>query len=143
MGADVGTEDVYWQTHSLIFGSIAATSESQGENPTTDLKLKPVLRISGSIDPGKVPELSATIEPKKFGVGFRIPSVGSSVLVLLVQKGEAYSVPPDRLDFMPGDHTPICEVKDFADPKVLDCVKAVQELRKKRKTDGSEPKPPK
>ncbi|HEV3417110.1 MAG TPA: hypothetical protein VG056_09865 [Pirellulales bacterium] len=36
-------------------------------------------------------------------------------------------------DFMPGDHSPICVVKDFSDPKVLDTLKAVQELRKKEK----------
>ncbi|HEV2969827.1 MAG TPA: hypothetical protein VGY55_07545 [Pirellulales bacterium] len=34
---------------------------------------------------------------------------------------------------MPGDHSPICVVKDFSDPKVLDTLKAVQELRKKEK----------
>jgi hypothetical protein len=131
--AAVGADDVSWQTHNLVFASIAGTADTKGESPRLEISMRPTLRLSGTLDPGKVPKLSAEINPRNYGEHFYLPPVGASVLVVLVQQGEAYSVSSVRLDFMPGDHSPICVVKDFSDPIVSDTLKAVQELRKKDK----------
>ena len=39
---------------------------------------------------------------------------------------------------MPGDHAPICAVKDFDDPKVKETLEAVQKLR--HASDEAKPK---
>ena len=69
-----------------------------------------------------------------------MPTVGTNVLVVLVKVGDAYEVSPERLEFMPGNHAPICEVKDFDDPKVRDTLAAVRKLR--HAADSAAPKKP-
>jgi hypothetical protein len=139
---DSPAEDTYWQSHSLVFATIAGTTEMKGDKPTSVLSLRPKLRLSGTLDPGKVPELSARIDPTIYGMKFKMPATGDVVLVVLVRNDKEYAVSPDRPVFMPGDRAPIRVVRDFDDPIVLDTLHAVQELRKKAKLpkkDGDSP----
>ena len=137
---DDPASDTYWQTHSLVLASVTGFSETKGERPKTGISLRPKLRLSGTLDPGKVPELSAEVDPRLYGKEFKLPSAGAFVLVVLVKNGDVYIVSHDRPAFMPGDHAPICEVKDLDDPKFSEALKAVQELRKKKQTDQSSKK---
>src|SRR4029077_5433942 len=113
--------------------SIAGTSESKGHKASITVVMRPKLRLSGTLDPGKVPEFSAAIELARYGKQFRMPAVGAVVLAVIVKSGKEYAVSPERPSFMPDDHARICEVKDFDDPRVLDSLRALQELRKKEK----------
>jgi hypothetical protein len=132
LAADVeGADDAYWQTHSLVFAALTGTSTPPVNAQPTEITLRPKLRLSGTLDPGKLPEFKAKVDSANFGESFKIPAVGSMVLVLVVHDENGYSVPTTKPKFMPGDHWPIVEVKDFTDPRVLDTLKAVQELRKK------------
>ena len=88
-----GADDAYWQTHSVVYASIVGTTQTTGEKPKTEIALRPTLRLSGRFDPGKLPEVSAEIDPASYGANFKMPAPGVMVLVVLEQKGDAYLVP--------------------------------------------------
>ena len=133
--ADDPAVDAYWRTHSLVFAAVVGTQEINGDLPKLLISLRPKLRLSGTLDPGKVPEFSAEISKPADGKEFKLPGAGTLVLALVVQEKDTFRIPPDTPAFMPGNHAPICEVKNFSDPKVLDTLHAVQELRKKKKSE--------
>ena len=89
---------------------------------STTYVLRPQLRLTGEVDPGKQPEISARADLSQLGAGFKLPAAGAKVLVVLERSGDSYSVLPKRADFrMPGDHAPIIEVKDFSIQKSMRC----------------------
>jgi hypothetical protein len=124
-------EASYWGSHSVIYAEIAAVARPGGDDKSWTIKLRPQLRLTGEVDPGKQPEISVKADLSQLGAGFKLPAAGTKVLAVVVRSGDSYSLLPTRIQFMPGDHAPICEVKDFDDPKVDATLKAVQELRKK------------
>ena len=134
---DDPASDTYWQTHSLVLASVVRTNETRGERPKTEISLRPKLNVSGILDPGKVPELSAEVDPKFYGKNFRLPPARVLILVVLEKKGDKYAVSRKRPAYMPGDQAPICQVKDLDDPKIMDTLRAVQELGKKKPRDAS------
>ncbi len=136
--AEKGANEDYWQTHSVVFGVIVGAITTAGEKPKTEISLQAKLRLSGTFDPGKVPEVSVDIDPTAYDASFKMPAVGATVLVVLEHKGITYLVPRELTNFMPGNHAPICTVKDFDDPKVKETLEAVQKLR--HATGDSKPK---
>jgi hypothetical protein len=136
--AHAGAEDGYWETHSLVYAELAGTTKSEGHSPEYTLDLRPKLTLSGAFDCGKTPEVSVSVALKDLGPNFKLSSLGSNMLVVLVRTGDSYSISPEQPAFMPDDHAPICTVKDFDDPKVRETLTAVQKLR--HATDGTKPK---
>ena len=61
-----------------------------------------------------------------------VPASGNAI-VLFVRDGHSYCIVAERADFMPRDHFSICIMKDFADPKVAETLKKIQEARAKEK----------
>jgi hypothetical protein len=127
--ANANAEDQYWETHSLIFADVLGTAESGGQSPQYSFDLRPKLTLSGAFDAGKTPEVSASAALKELGPSFKPTSIGPKAIVILVRKGDSYSISPEQPAFMPGDHAPICTVTDFDDPKVKETLQAVQKLR--------------
>jgi hypothetical protein len=119
----------YWRTHSLIYADVGGTIRSDGQTPQYTFDLRPKLTLSGAFDAGKTPSVSASIALKDLGPNFNPSSIGSKAIVVLVRTGDSYAISPERPAFMPGDHAPICAVKDFDDPKVKETLEAVQKLR--------------
>src|SRR5947199_4518299 len=97
---DDAAKDAYWQTHSLVFASVVGSTQTGGERPKSEISLRPKLRLSGALDPGKIRELPAEVDPKRYGKAFKLPPAGAFVLVVLVKSGERYVVWPDRASFM-------------------------------------------
>jgi hypothetical protein len=135
--ANANAADQYWETHSLVYADVAGTTESGGETPRYIFDLRPKLTLSGAFDAGKTPEVSASIALKDLGPNFKSSSIGPKAIVVLVRKGDSYSISPEHPAFMPGDRAPICTVKDFDDPKVKETLEAVQKLR--HATDEAKP----
>ena len=127
----------YWRSHSVVYADIKSIVEPKGDEKWHTIVLRPQLRLTGQFDPGKVSEISARINWKKFGP-FLTLTFHAKVLVLLQSTKEGYWIASERQSFMPGDHAPICEVKDFDDPKVKETLEAVQKLR--HASDEANPK---
>jgi hypothetical protein len=128
----------FWETHSLVYAELVGTAKSEGHPPENVLDLRPKLALSGAFDCGKTPKVSASVAMKNPGSQFNLSSLGSKVLVVLTRSGDSYSITADSTPFMPGDHLPICPVKDFDDPVVRETLAAVQKLR--HATVGTKPK---
>jgi len=135
--AYASADDHYWETHSLIFADVVGTTKSDGQTPQYSFDLRPKLTLSGAFDAGKTPEVSASIALKHLGPTFKSSSIGPKAIVVLVRTGDSYAISPEHPAFMPGDHAPICTVKDFDDPKVKETLEAVQKLR--HATDEAKP----
>ena len=132
--------DPYWQTHSVVYAVAKSVVEPRRGEQFPSVVLRPQIRLSGEFDPGRIPEVTAPIDWKKFGPQFQPLPVDAKVLVLLEWTSDGYRVASDRPGFMPGDRAPICEVKDFDDFRVSDTLNAIQALRSR---EGSQraPKP--
>jgi hypothetical protein len=130
----------YWETHSLVCANIVGTAEVAGRSPMVTFDLRPKLTLSGAFDVGKTVQVSPSIALRHLGPNFKSYLIGPKAIVLLVRTGDSYSISPEQPAFMPGDHSPICAVKDFDDPKVKQTLDAVQKLR--HASDDVNPKSP-
>ncbi len=131
----------YWETHSVIYGEVRSTWDESVEKQTIAMDFRPRLKLSGPFDPALMPKLSVVADAKYLRPPFNQSPLGNALL-FLSGDGEKYRVASELADFMPGDHAPICAVKDFDDPKVVDTLKRIQELRKKeKKKDAAAEKP--
>ena len=61
------TENTYWQKHSLIFATLKSVAEPKSGESRSTIVVSPQLRLSGELDPGKAPEVTAGADLKKFG----------------------------------------------------------------------------
>jgi hypothetical protein len=122
-------DEHYWETHSVVYAEIAGTKSSSGQSAEYSFDLRPKLTLSGRFDAGKTREVSVSVSLKDFGPNLKLSSIGSKILVVLVRTGDSYAVSPEQPEFMPGDHLPICTVKDFDDPIVKETLAAIQMLR--------------
>jgi hypothetical protein len=120
----------YWSTHCLAFGRIRGTTQTAGGEPSLSIDFEPEVTLSGSFDCGKTVRVSLSADPGVFHALRKPTPIAAKSIVLLVRKEKSWAVASERPQFMPGDHMPICEVKDFDDPKVADTLKAIQEARK-------------
>jgi hypothetical protein len=119
----------YWESHSVVFGPIAGSTAAER---AASIDFRPILRLTGDFDPGLVANLDCRVDLKTLAADQTALPAGNALL-LLVRDGDSYSVASERADFMPGDHFPICSVKDFADPKVAETLKKIQDARAKEK----------
>jgi hypothetical protein len=119
----------YWRRHAIVYAQLDGVIQTGLEKTPPRLEMIPALTISGTFDAGFTTNLSAHIDAANLGPHFQMIKSKDNVLVLLTVADGSYSVSTERAAFMPGDHAPICEVKDFDDPKVKDTLTAVQKLR--------------
>jgi hypothetical protein len=122
-----------WATHSVVYASIAARVSTPDGTTAAIVDLLPTLRLSGEFDPGLFEKVSVRVDLKELSARQEAIPASGNALVLLIRDGNSYAVAPERADFMPGDHFPICSVKDFADPKIAETLKKIQEARAKEK----------
>ena len=92
----------YWMSHSLVYAELAAINDPVPGQPQHTLLLRPRVTLSGSLDPGLVPELTATMDIQKFGPMLQPLAMRSKVLVLVRDTGSAYSVAAEGPEYMPG-----------------------------------------
>ncbi len=123
----------FWSAHALAFGKIAKRTADEEDPGIVHIDFRPMVTVSGRLDPGVVLKTVANVDLRRLAVPESFVAASGNALVLLVRDGDSYAVAPQCADFMPGDHFPICSVKDFADPKVAETLKKIQEARAKEK----------
>ena len=120
----------YWETHSLVYGTVRSIWDESSEKQTIALNFRPLLKLSGPFDPSLMPKISLSGDAKFLKPPFNQNPTGT-VLLLVIGQDKKFRLASELADFMPGDHSPVCTVKDFSDSKVLDTLKAVQALRER------------
>ena len=122
---------VYWSTRGVVFATIAET-RGQREHAPAAVVLRPKLTFAGAFDAGLTPEVTVPADFGGFGPSKPL-AAGDKVLVVLQRDGRSYRVAQECPAYMPeaaGRRAPICVVKDFADPRVAELVKALKAARK-------------
>ena len=123
-----GDEKDYWLSHSLIYATVTAVSQSDGLYSIT---LRPDATLSGSFDVALEPTILVTARIYGRGTAISSPPNPNAAVVVVIQKTDgAYFIPSTRALFMPMSE-PLCVVKDFSDGKVRQILCAVQRLRAK------------
>ena len=64
-----------------------------------------------------------------------------NALVLGIREKDAFAIPNERPAFMPGNHEPICPLKDLTDPKFAETLEGRSSLAREE-TPRAETKPP-
>ena len=86
----------------------------------------PMMTLSGNFDTGLSHRMILTGDAKLLKCAEK-----GNALVLGVREKDAFAIPNERPAFMPGNHAPICPLKDLTDPKFSETLKAVQASREK------------
>jgi hypothetical protein len=120
----------FWRDHCLLCCDVDAVEYPGAPGHTPRLTLLPKMAISGLFDAGKTPKINVDAP---ISDGISLPTAGNKILILLARDGDRFSLYTGRAEFMPGEHSSICVVKDFLSPFVLDTAKAVQEARAKER----------
>ena len=84
-GRGMPADDNYWSKHSVVFGTIVRFSRNADGAAAATLDFRPIIKLSGELDPGLIRELDARLDldPKQANAvrdsgrrGRRIPSAG-------------------------------------------------------------------
>ena len=125
----------YWGTHFLLYGRIRGVGTMPKDDKQMGMMFYPMMTLSGNFDTGLSHRMILTGDAKLLERAEK-----GNALVLGVREKDAFAIPNERPAFMPGNHEPICPLKDLTDPKFSETLKAVQASRKKE-TPPAEAKP--
>jgi hypothetical protein len=127
----------FWRSHCLICADVEAVAYRERTGFAPQLTLLPKMTLSRAFyacEPAKITADAPIAD------GQSLPAAGNKVVTLLTLEGDRYSVYEGKAEFMPGEHSSICVVKDFFSPFVLDTAKAVQKSRKNDKPEKNDAK---
>jgi hypothetical protein len=121
----------FWSSHSLIVGSLGEREQVASGGAFIDtIQMRPIMSLAGSFDPGLYPKLAPAYDPDFFKEPRRPPSEATAALILLTRTANTWAIASEATEFMPGDHGPICDLKDLDDEKIGKTLAAVQAMRK-------------
>ena len=121
----------YWASHRLVVGSLGETmNRHDGSLPSIDLG--PKFTVSGDFDCGLVEHVQVGYEPDFFRQPIKAPAMTANAMLLLVEKDSSWQIASERAEFMPGDHSPCCEIDKASESKIGDTLKSIWKLRERR-----------
>jgi len=136
-----GSEDRFWDTHSVAFAEIVSVDSDDSKLvATVNLNIRATL--AGALDPAVRPALRVRAEYGLAGAAIEIPAVKSKVIVVLCRtpKGD-FLIPSYRYCFMARGEA-ICAVDSFEDPlvaQVIEKLRAASALRDKKAANKAAP----
>jgi hypothetical protein len=126
-----GTNPKDWLTQSVVIARIESVSRQPKEPYHVDVEL--LATLTGPLDAAQNRHLSAI---GYFGFGasatLEVPIKGDIAIIILrrVEDGPLFSIPNDRMTFMPKDAA-VIPISGLDDPKVVVVLNKLTEIRQK------------
>lgn len=125
-----GTAAEVWKTTSIIYAFVEQQRSIGGDSGTV-LTLRPVLTISGSLDPGKGSPIEVRAAISNSSTVGVTAAPNTYVIIVIRKEGAGYIVPPEKLEFMPGSAA-IIPVTGNPTPVIEQILGAVQKVGAKK-----------